>query len=89
MDIPYEDEIIEPIDDYPNYEANLIDDEVVYRLQKFYTRKTNSNSGSKNEEKIEFIPMKKKEPSVEEVEVNAVVMEPFNDESKIIEPGKK
>ena len=90
LDIPYEDEIIEPIDDYPNYEATLVDNEVVYRLQEFYSRKSRSQVSIK-EEIVDIAPVKKeKEKSVKEEEVNAVQISlpPYDDESKIL-PSKQ
>ena len=90
LDIPYEDEIIEPIDDYPNYEATLVDNEIVYRLQEFYSRRTRSQVSSK-EEVVEIAPMKKEKNSVKEEEVNAVQVSlpPFDDESKILPSGRQ
>jgi hypothetical protein len=97
LDIPYEDEIIEPIDDYADYEAALVDNDVVYRLQNNYSRVTGSELATLKEterdnEVIEAIPLKKeKEESFKEEIVNAAPVEVANydDESKILPVEKQ
>ena len=95
LDIPYEDEIIEPIDDYVDYEAALVDNDVVYRIRNYGTRNTQSEWNTNRdhrEEKEEIIIMKSRESVKEEVvQAENVKKEegPYDDESKILPVNKQ
>jgi hypothetical protein len=93
LDIPYEDEIIEPIDDYVDYEAALVDNDVVYRIRDYGTRNTEWDTKKDKEEVVEIVKNEdEKEDSVKEESVKAVPVkeeDPYDDESKILPVDKQ
>lgn len=100
LNIPYEDEIIDPIDDYVDYEARLVDNDVVYRLRENYSRVTRSDLNTRKDpeqEIVEAIPLEKAErESLKEEEVKAtavlhkrVLVEHYDDESRILPVDKQ
>lgn len=104
LDIPYDDEIIDPIDDYVDYEVPLVDNEVVYRLRENYSRVTRSELNTEKEplpdaqeEVIEAIPLEKADQeSLKEEEVKATPVvhkkeeiEHYDDESRILPVEKQ
>lgn len=103
--IPYDDELIDPIEDFTDYEGRLIDDDVVYRLRANYSHATRSELGTEKElvtEVVQAVPLKGEDTrSLREEEVQAtrvvttrevekkVVVETFDDESKLLVTEKR